>query len=527
MKAIIFVLLAFIAYASAHICRAEGDPHYRTFGGKPFNFYSSGEYVLFKRKGFTCQTRLRQSNKHWRGKSLNSGVACKYRGVHFEINVDTSVKAYLNYKKFSGAKTIRGVRALFKGRNFSFKANQMELRGNYNRIGSGNLKNYLNLYVYSHKSGASGLCAGQKTKARRSLFHHGKAPRYHKGKRRHLNKNWLKIAAGICRRHFRVGSFSYRSCVYDIASEKRKRIGRQYARFSRVVKGKFKKVCNAHHCHYYKRVTHVRHIHYTRHHWTKHRIVDHRRRSVARRRASYHRSSMSKISRKRNAHINKVHSTANKHISGIRRSIYLINRQYNKKVRSSSIKKQRQINKALRSYQTTIKKMNVWRQKVRVHANKKRSQVIRKWNVWRQKTVQKANKKVSKRISAINRWRSSRYIYANKHHSRVVSSKRKWYQAKVAFANRLHRSTLRRLRSIRKYKLKQLNCRLSAIHMRRKEEVSQLRDDYNHQIKQHAAAYRRHLRTSRTATRIVRRKHTTHHRRRVVTHKWKLFHKHK
>eukprot|EP01080_Neovahlkampfia_damariscottae_P008192 gene8192-20_t len=250
MKSIIILVLALIAFTSAHVCKAEGDPHYRTFGGRAFNFYATGEFVLFKRNGFTCNTRLRQSNRHWRGRSLNVGVACKYRGVHFEMDVEKSIKSYLNHRKFRGSKTVRGVQVSFSGRNFTFKSKDMRMTGRINRVSSGNVKNYLNLYVYSHHSGASGLCQGQQTKARRTLFYHGKAPRFHFGHKRRISHKWLKFGRRICARRFKFGSFSYRSCVTDVAASKRRGIARQYSKFKRLVKRKFKKVCFGGKCHF-------------------------------------------------------------------------------------------------------------------------------------------------------------------------------------------------------------------------------------------------------------------------------------
>lgn len=251
MKTIIIVILALIAFTSAHICKAEGDPHYRTFGGKGFNFYATGEFNFFHRNGFNCNTRLRQSNRYWRGRSLNVGVACKYHGVHFEIDVESSkIKSFLNHRSFSGSKTVRGIKVTYSGRNFEFNAGGMRLVGNINRIPSGSVAHYLNLYVYSHHAGASGLCQGQQTKARRTLFYHGKAPHFRIGHKRRISHKWKQFGRRVCARRFKIGSFSYRSCVTDVASSKRKRIARQYSRFKRVVKKKFTKVCKFGKCHF-------------------------------------------------------------------------------------------------------------------------------------------------------------------------------------------------------------------------------------------------------------------------------------
>eukprot|EP01080_Neovahlkampfia_damariscottae_P000428 gene428-6841_t len=529
MKTLIVLLLVFIAYTSAHVCKAEGDPHYRTFGGHAFNFYATGEYVLFKRSGLQCNTRLVKSTHHWQGRSLNAGVACSANGVYFEINSQgKKVHSYLNnHRNFNGRKSIRGVEVLKTGNSFSFKYKGMQMRGNVNNIPSGNLRHYLNLYVYSHHSGASGLCQGHRTKAGRTLFHHGHAPRFRRGHKRRISRRWINWAASHCRRHFRRGSFSYKSCVTDMAASKSKSVAGQYEKFSKVVRGRFKKVCNGKRCHYYKRVTRVRNIRYARHHFKMVTVVDHKKRSNARNIVKAHQKSIVNLKRQKNQQIRQAHLNANRQIKNLQREIKNAQAHYQRTVKKWNNWKSGQIKYAWKNYHNTVKHMNNWNQVIKRNAVKHTKNVVKHWNNWKSRKIADTVRTARDQIKKIRKWKAGKFSYADKHRKNVIQNKRNWVNSRVSYSNNARNAHVKRVSDWRNNRIKNLKAQIQRTNARRKLRIIQLNNHFRGHIRQHQSHIKHWTHVSKTATKRVRRKHTTWHTRRSVTHHWVHFHSHK
>eukprot|EP01080_Neovahlkampfia_damariscottae_P009076 gene9076-1171_t len=528
MKILIVLLLAFIAYSSAHVCKAEGDPHYRTFGGHAFNFYATGEFILFKRSGLQCNTRLVKSTHHWKGRSLNAGIACSANGVYFEVNSQgTNVHSYLNKQKnFKGKRTLRGVIVEKIGNNFSFKFRGMQMRGNVNNIPSGNLRHYLNIYVYSHHSGASGLCQGNKKKAARTLFHHGHVPTYRHGHKRRIKNKWIKWASKHCRNHFKKGSFSFNSCVTDMAASKRRRVAGQYEKLSKIIKGRFKKVCNGKHCHYYKRVTKVRNIRYAKHNFKMVTVIDHKKRSHAKNVIRSHKKSISNLRKQKEQQIRQTHFNANGKIRNFKREMKNADSHYKRTINKWNNWKINEIKSAWNKYHQTIRDINKWNKNIKRKAIKHSNNVIKHWNIWKARKIADAIKTAKNQIKKINQWKLGKFSYADNHRKNVVSNKKKWVNSRVSYSNNVRNTNIKKVSDWRINRIKYLKSQIKRANSIRNLKITRLRNQFEGQIKKHQAFIKHWYHISKTATKRVRRKHTTWHTRKSISHHWVHYHSH-
>eukprot|EP01080_Neovahlkampfia_damariscottae_P006254 gene6254-10262_t len=219
----ILVLLALIvASAYAKTCYANGDPHYRSFAGRAFNWYGIGKTLLFKRGRIACYTTTYRS-KQYGTRSLNGAIHCR-AGRH-----TFAVKG--NKGGFHGK--------LKTGRTWRWAHKDVRVTVTSNRLREG--RYYLNIAVQAkHVEGAKGLCTGNIPKQRPII-------------KRPLNPVWVKIARSVCKKAgFRVGSFDYKSCVTDVARTHKRRIAGQLRRFEVKIGKNYKRVCSHGHCRYFK-----------------------------------------------------------------------------------------------------------------------------------------------------------------------------------------------------------------------------------------------------------------------------------
>lgn len=75
--------------ATRHTCRATGDPHYRSFSGRRFNFYGNGDYLFALSKGHNLRVDTRLRRCGWGRQTCNHKVAVRLNEERtFTITVD-------------------------------------------------------------------------------------------------------------------------------------------------------------------------------------------------------------------------------------------------------------------------------------------------------------------------------------------------------------------------------------------------------------------------------------------------------
>jgi hypothetical protein len=232
MRTFVLLVLALLAFtASAEFqCQAAGDPHYRTFAGRYYNFFREGTFTLYRGQGVDCKTTLKRSSI-WGTNSLNAGIKCRAGRKTFTVGD--------HYALTNGRRQ--------NGNFFKWSANGVRVEVRVQRIPRGPLRFYQNIAVYSKSKAGYGLCVSN------THTHSGIA------KRTIPNRAGEKLAARVCR-HFRRGSAAYRMCFTDVAVSHRKRVARQLNRFERKIGRDFQKICDGRHCRYYKVTHHHRRV---------------------------------------------------------------------------------------------------------------------------------------------------------------------------------------------------------------------------------------------------------------------------
>jgi len=153
------------------ICYSLGDPHYKTFGGKYFNNYYVGDFILVSSKHFTVHART----KKWGKASVNKAIAAFLNGdkvvarqpSKFKLNgsneVDLKVGQRIRLPKGGVVHRISSSRVIY----YSFKAGYVDA----DFIGNGKNR-YVNLIVkVPNYTETSGACQGNMISAH-GLFHH-------------------------------------------------------------------------------------------------------------------------------------------------------------------------------------------------------------------------------------------------------------------------------------------------------------------------------------------------------------------
>jgi hypothetical protein len=232
MRTFVLLVLALLAFtASAEFqCQAAGDPHYRTFAGRYYNFFREGTFTLYRGQGVDCKTTLKRSSI-WGTNSLNAGIKCRAGRKTFTVGD--------HYALTNGRRQ--------NGNFFKWSANGVRVEVRVQRIPRGPLRFYQNIAVYSKSKAGYGLCVSN------THVHSGIA------KRTIPNRAGEKLAARVCR-HFRRGSAAYRMCFTDVAVSHRKRVARQLNRFERKIGRDYHKICDGRHCRYYKVTHHHRRV---------------------------------------------------------------------------------------------------------------------------------------------------------------------------------------------------------------------------------------------------------------------------
>jgi hypothetical protein len=218
---LVLALLAFTASADFQ-CQAAGDPHYRTLGGKYFNFFREGTFTLYRGSGVDCKTTLKRSSV-WGTNSLNAGLKCRAGRNTFVVGDHYSI--------------VNGRRQ--NGNFFRWSANGVRLEVRAQRIPRGPLRYYLDIALFSKSKSGYGLCVSN------THVHSGVA------KRAVQDRAGERLAARVCR-HFHKGTSAYRMCFTDVAVSHRKRVAKQFNKFERKVSRDFQKICDGRHCRYYK-----------------------------------------------------------------------------------------------------------------------------------------------------------------------------------------------------------------------------------------------------------------------------------
>lgn len=205
------------------VCWSTGDPHFKTYGGKPFNNYGVGDFLLAKSNDGIVEAHSRQVRMNGNpAVSINSAVAVKYNGgdvftYHaknqmFRVNGKAIVaqvgKAIALPRGGALRRTSESVWELHA-------ANGVRIVGHY----FSNAKNTLvNLYLFAPlhlQKSFTGLCASSAQLMRvGGLFRQVKLPTQMEVPMPRVSRKTIRKAKVYCKKAGLKGSL-FKNCVFD------------------------------------------------------------------------------------------------------------------------------------------------------------------------------------------------------------------------------------------------------------------------------------------------------------------------